>query len=140
MNVIELLLFLVLSIALLLFAQLLSRWLGTVEWFLGVAPLGVGWALFLFGTFRGMVVQTRHSWTQLPQCRRGKCQTRDYRLMDSPPNRTVIRCRCGELYRYAEDRFAEILPDGSLRPYMVRDALGNWKADPMTSQELNRSA
>jgi len=44
---------------------------------------------------------------------------------------SVLRCKCGRDYvtRDAERRLMERLPDGTLKPYMVRRNYRGWVAD-----------
>jgi hypothetical protein len=129
MNLFELLFFMALSAGLLALGHFLSRFWGTAGWLVGVVPVGIGWAWLLVGTIRGILAQVRHSLSPRPICRQGKCQPKDYVMIDSTREKAVFRCRCGDLYLSKDNHFSQILPDRSLLPYMVRDSSRNWKAD-----------
>lgn len=106
-----------------------------ISWGIGGCLLGglAGYALsaIFWLTVRGLV-----TWFGLPDCRvdavhKGHILRRTARTREG----TVWVCGCG--LRYFETcwrllrraRFLEILPDGSLRPYMQRSPFGRWKPD-----------
>jgi hypothetical protein len=130
MTLIETLIFMILSAALLVLGHfLVGRW-GSVGWLIGGVPVGLFWTrVLLFGAARSVFIQFRHSLGPRPVCRQSKCRSRDYVLVDSTPLKAVFRCRCGDLYLSEGKRFSQILPDNSLLTYMVLDSSGNWKND-----------
>ncbi len=83
----------------------------------------------------------RRAGPRLPPCHSGTCVGRrwpslserdlgDY-VHDSADGESVLRCKCGRLYvtREAGERFLERLPDGTLKPYMVRRSFRGWVPD-----------
>jgi hypothetical protein len=103
---------------------------GTIGWILGV-PLGFGLgiaALKALGSPFGIWYKCR---PLRPPCRNGKCKAGDYQLLRATTDGSVFQCQCGDKYfRLGRTgRFLEILPDGSLRPYMRRTPFGKWQPD-----------
>jgi len=129
MNLIETLIFIILSGAVLALGHFLAGKWGAVGWLIGGVPVGLFWACMLFFTARSVFIQFRHSLGPRPVCRQGECRPRAYVLVDSAPMKAVFRCRCGDLYLSEDDRFLQILPDHSLLPYVVRDSSRSWKKD-----------
>ena len=129
MNLIELLLFAALSAGLLAFGHFLSARWGTIGLLIGGVPVGLFWSFVLFGGIRSMFIQGRQSLSSRPTCRQGNCKPTDYVIVDSSPEKALFRCRCGDLYVSHDGRFQQLLPGGSLMPYMVRNASGDWNDD-----------
>src|SRR6266446_5746423 len=129
MTLIETLVFMILSGALLALGHFLGGKLGTVAWLISGVPVGLFWAYVMFGAARSVFIRLRHSLSPRPECRENKCRPRDYVLVDSTSLKAVFRCRCGDLYLSEGDHFSQVLPDHSLRPYMVRDSSRGWKTD-----------
>jgi hypothetical protein len=129
MTLIETLVFMILSGALVALGHFLAGKWGSVAWLIGGVPVALFWALVMFGTARSVFIQFRQSLSPRPVCHQSKCRLRDYVLVDSTPFKAVFRCRCGDLYLSEGDRFSQILPDHSLLPYMVRDSSRSWKKD-----------
>ena len=69
-----------------------------------------------------------HIWRPLrPMCKRGKCKSRDYRLVKMSEDEYVFQCSCGDTYSRRGPDFLEVLPSGASRPYMRRSGfLGKW--------------
>jgi hypothetical protein len=80
-----------------------------------------------------------------PRCRSGRCTDLEYRYLylDSPATGDdarlqestgglLARCGCGTKYLISrrERRLWEVLPDGTLRPYMRYRPFGRWHPDP----------
>jgi hypothetical protein len=130
MTLIEMLVFIVLSLALLAVGRFLSgRW-GTAGWLVGVLPVGIFWTYVAYGIVRGTFLEVRHSLSPRPICRQGRCKTTAYVLVSASSEKALFRCRCGDLYLSKANRFSQIMPDNSLKPYMVRDSSSpGWKAD-----------
>lgn len=129
MNVIELLLFVLLSAGLVGFGRLLSlRW-GNAGLLVGVVPVGLFWAFVFLCNIRSGFIAFRHSLSSRPVCRQGKCQQKNYVMVSSTHEKALFRCRCGDLYLSRDGRFLQLLPGNALMPYMVKDASGNWRAD-----------
>lgn len=132
MNVIEVLLFALLSGGLLALGHFLSLKWGTAGLLVGAVPVGLFWSFVLVGSIRGTFIKVRHSLTSRPICRRGICKQPDYVMVDSSPEKALFRCRCGDLYVSRDGRFQQLLPGNSLLPYMAKDASGNWHTDTAT--------
>jgi hypothetical protein len=126
MNIFELLIFALLSAALLALGQFLSKRWGTAGWLVGIVPVALCWIWVLLGAIRGAITDFKYSVMSRPVCRRGKCRSRDYILVSSSAEEALFRCRCGDLYRSRANLFVRILPDNSKEPYMARDSSGNW--------------
>lgn len=105
----------------------LGQYFGVVGWILGL-PLGwvIGNAAL---TGLGRVLET--IWPVRTPCRKGACQALDYELLRIPNEEPHFRCKCGDEYfnSLPDGRFLEVLPDGSLRPYMKRKRFGGWEPD-----------
>lgn len=74
-----------------------------------------------------------------PVCRNGKCHEGDYQcsIID---DRFVHRCLCGVEYRRDGRRFCEVLPDGSLRPYLVWRPFRGWYPDERSTAAASEVA
>lgn len=128
----------------------------TTVWFASGAALGellktrYGAAGFILGFIGGTIVAFLITWTVLasryllffpfPLCRRGNCRSfRDYNwpkgtIYGWQRNGFRYRCRCGDQYFRDKNRFMEILPDGTMRPYK-RYERGEW-VDEATAQDV----
>ena len=122
----------------------------------GALPAGryFGWPGFVMGAVAGVLVPPvltigllfvaealRRAGPLYPPCHSGTCVGRrwpsfverdlgDY-VRDWVDGESVLRCKCGRLYvtREAGERFLERLPDGTLKPYMVRRSFRGWVPD-----------
>jgi uncharacterized membrane protein len=119
MNLIEMLAFMHHSALLLGVGWLLSL--------IAAVPVGMFWVVVMFFTVLGVVAEIKQSWAQRPRCRNDKCGTRQYVLVSATAKQAVFRCKCGDQYLSKAGYFSRMLKDGSVLPYMVRDASGNWK-------------
>jgi hypothetical protein len=72
-----------------------------------------------------------------PVCRNGKCRAGEYRY-SQVEGRLVCRCQCGTEYKRAGRRFSEVLPDGSIRPYLVWRAFRGWYPDDEANADQSR--
>ncbi|HET9994060.1 MAG TPA: hypothetical protein VFQ18_01520 [Candidatus Acidoferrum sp.] len=61
-----------------------------------------------------------------PVCRTGKCQYVDYRFRRQDNGEYALFCQCGARYQKCGRHFSEVLPDGSVHPYMVWRAFKGW--------------
>ena len=130
MTLVEMLVFIVLSLALLAMGRFLSRIWGTAGWLVGVLPVGIFWMFVCYGIVRSTFLMVRYSFSARPICRQGKCKTKDYVLVSASPEEALFRCRCGDRYLSKANRFSQILQDNSLKHYMVQDSSSPvWKAD-----------
>ena len=129
MNLFELLFFLLMSAGLLGLGYFLSAKWRIIGWLIGAVPVGLVLGAVLLGTIKSTLTALRHNVGSRPVCRQGKCQSRNYVLIDSTSERTMFRCRCGDKYVQQGNRFLQIFPDGSWRPYMVHDASKAWTPD-----------
>ena len=72
-----------------------------------------------------------------PPCRRGKCLQfeRDYTYRQGTLSGWIdwgkyhYRCRCGDQYLRKGNRFMEVAPDGSLKPYKKLNDARKWVDD-----------
>lgn len=65
-----------------------------------------------------------------PPCRNGKCFDDDYEFLESKQDgEAVFRCKCGTKYIQNLSNFKEVLPNGSSKPYMRKNKIGQWKLD-----------
>jgi hypothetical protein len=133
MNIFELLIFALLSAALLALGQFLSKRWGTAGWLVGIVPVALGWIWVLFGAARGLITDLNYSVMSRPVCRQGKCRSRDYVLVSSSTEEAFFRCRCGDLYLSKANLFVRVLPDNSKAPYMARDSSGKWSRSDVST-------
>jgi hypothetical protein len=129
MNLIETLVFATLTVGLIALGHFLSIKWGTAGWLVCVVPVGLFWAWVMLATIRGTFKLLQHRLNPRPMCRQGKCRPRDYVLLTSMSEKAVFRCRCGDRYLSKGGHFSQILPDGSLLPYMAQDSSRRWKTD-----------
>jgi hypothetical protein len=107
-----------------------DKW-GLLGWILG-APLGFGTGIIVLKTVFGLPAHVWHKFRPLrPTCRKGVCQAQDYELLKATSEGSTFQCKCGDKYFRlgTTGRFLEVLPDGSLRPYMKRKPFGKWEPD-----------
>lgn len=129
MNVFEMLAFMLLSAILLGLGWLLSlRW-GNRGFLITAVPVAMFWVVVLFFSFRRLIQESRWNWAQRPRCRNNKCGRSQYVLVEASAEKAVFRCKCGDHYLSKDGHFSQILNDGTLLPYLVRDALGDWKTE-----------
>jgi hypothetical protein len=103
----------------------LGQRLGIKGWLLGV-PAGVIVPMFLTQAVLKAFYKRRPN---RPGCRRGKCTSADYSTGKFTQQGVLFRCRCGDTYVRKGNRFGELSPDGSIRPYMIRATFSDWKPD-----------
>ena len=107
----------------------------------------VGWLGVPLGAGLGFALLLALSWWARegypwPGCRCGASGREAFQLVEHSQHYMVHRCRrCGLLYLMQRTRrWDEVLPKGSLRPYMRRGFLGSWKvvtgADPDGDAEV----
>jgi hypothetical protein len=101
-----------------------QRW-GIKGWFMGV-PVGVIVPILLTQAALKVYYRTRPN---RPGCRRWKCTAAGYSTAQFTPEGAVFRCCCGDTCVRKGNRFVELLPDGSIRPYMIRAPFGDWRPD-----------
>jgi hypothetical protein len=107
--------------------SLAHRW-GNLGWLVG-APIGMAlWLLMTLALLRAGKIYHRYRPLR-PLCRREKCLSPDYSVIKFTQWGVLFRCRCGDTYLKTGSRFAELMPDGSIRRYMVRSSFGNWRCD-----------
>jgi hypothetical protein len=78
-------------------------------------------------TFVCDILHTRPAVCQT--CRNGKCQSEDYKCVECYNGHLTYECRCGIRYIAKRDCFLELLADGTMKPYMKKDAAGNWQLE-----------
>jgi hypothetical protein len=99
----------------------------------------------LWGFFLVLIKWQEHVRTSYPVCRNGCCHSDDYQHICFTEKLTtqderlqiemegiVVRCKCGVKYLFSKKKriFMEILPDGSLCPYMYyKPFLGKWELE-----------
>ena len=106
-------------------AYLGSRW-GIVGWLTGVLLGLVSPVLLLELLSR---IHRHYRAPVRPSCRRGTCGWADYKCEALTNKESVFRCRCGDRYLLRGRYFSEILANSTVRPYMVRPWLRNWRPD-----------
>ena len=124
MNLIELLIFLLVCAALGFLGHFFSaRW----GWLVGAVPALAVAVIMLVSGWLSLVRELPHSLHSRPACQTGKCTRRHYVLVNATKEKAIFRCRCGDKYVSEGNLFSSVLPDGSVRPYMVRDSSKIWK-------------
>jgi len=103
-----------------------ARW----GWLLGAIPAAAGLAVMMVGSWVSLIRESKHSLRSPPPCQAGKCTARQYVLVQASKEQAIFRCRCGDLYISEGNSFSSLLPDNSIRPYMVRDSSNAWKLVP----------
>ncbi|HEV2400106.1 MAG TPA: hypothetical protein VGS27_24420 [Candidatus Sulfotelmatobacter sp.] len=129
MNLFEMLAFMLFSAMLLGLGWLLSFKWGIYGLLVTGVPVGTFWVVVMFFNLRASIVETKQSLTRRPRCRNDKCGRRQYTLVSATTKQAVFRCKCGDQYLSESGHFSQMLKDGSVLPYMVRDSSGNWKLD-----------
>ena len=125
MSLFELLWLTFLILCAVLVGHSLAHRLGTLGWWLGV-PAG----LALWIAITQIVIKTAYRFRpNAPVCRNEKCFAKDYSVLKFTPDGVMFRCRCGNTYLKSKNRFVEVLPDGSVHPYMRRSTWRNWRPD-----------
>lgn len=117
-----------------------GEWFGPLGAVLGL-PLGLA-ASFpaLYGLALLWAVVEALLWggmPYLPTCGNGRCRSGpltdfgDYEPEEVGGNWGYFRCRCGRLYwrKRDEGRVLEVLPDGTVIPYMIWKPLRGWRPD-----------
>jgi hypothetical protein len=129
------------GVAAAMFGHHLFGWAGAIGGFV----LGAAGALFaLLWIFKAgsyledMLYRGR---PRRPICKNGICQFGDYKGTwdHAAPNRRhrfQFRCQCGIRYEHMGRRFMEVLPDESLKPYMVWKPFCGWFPDDEEGQKL----
>ena len=64
-----------------------------------------------------------------PICKNGICQSDDYRCVDLWNHHLKYQCKCGTTYVAKGRQFLEVLPDGTLKPFMRKRRFGDWEPD-----------
>lgn len=109
-----------------------ARWAGA-RWGLLGYPLGFVAGVFLLLCL-GLLIAflTDVFWSGIPPhptyCRRGKCRFEDFEIRKIGDDAGWF-CRCGDRYQKRGRRWVEILPDGSVRPYVIWKAFKGWLPD-----------
>lgn len=100
----------------------------------------LGWIVgFLIGFFLALLLYylLMHYWNKWfpcqPTCKKGKCTEKDYELVEynQKDGTFVFRCKCGTKYFQNLPYFSEMLPDGSMKPYMKKNSLGRWEMEKL---------
>ena len=112
---------------------------------------GIGFGYFVLTMLLILTVLALGEWYRpsFPRCRSGKCSASGYRYLhlDEPATGEdarlqestgglLARCACGTTYLISrrERRMWEVLPDGTLRPYLRYRPFGRWQPDPAAIQ------
>lgn len=118
-----------------------GHWMGAHFGFLFAIPgffLGFGGGIGFFKTII-FFLDVWHKWRPLrPICRHGVCDSKAYRWIKESVQGDVFQCCCGTKYLKTGNQFMEILPDGSLRPYMKYTILRGW--EPENSQNPSNAS
>ena len=124
------------------FGVLASVWLGQKAGWVGyvfgfLLGAGVGFGL-LFALVYCAASLFKNVWpdnSSVPFCKNGKCQAGHYEIHKTKDQNGNYRsdwfCRCKERYHKKSPRFYEVLPDGSLKPYMKWQPFRGWRPDKM---------
>ena len=93
--------------------------------------LGLGITLAILAAAAAIFLALAAWWDrthpQHPACK--QCQANDYRWEKELGPAFIMRCPCGAQYVAHADRFLELLPDDTLRPYMRRLPDQRWEPD-----------
>jgi hypothetical protein len=112
-------------------AVIIARWRGYDGWRFVLSGV-VGFllplvALFLYALLGDLI------WSglpPLPPCHSGKCRrSEDYSFQQFDDGKYGMVCKCGTRYRKQAPRVLQVLPDGSLQPYMKWKPFRGWKPD-----------
>lgn len=120
----------------------------------GYAGDRFGWLGFILGGLVGAALSLTTVWLltfiwavaeglhfdgipYLPTCGNGNCKSGlltdfgDYEWERNDELRAYFRCKCGKLYwrKREEGRVLEVLPDGTMKPYMVWRSFRGWYPD-----------
>lgn len=106
--------------------------------------LGFLCSVVLWGTVFG-IVSIQDRWRpDRPKCKSGRCYSDHYDSLSWSPDKLtkrerqladdfgglIYRCRCGTTYLASQRRFLEVLPDGSVKPYMFHKPFSRqWQPD-----------
>jgi len=138
MNLIELITLLSIICAGYACGKFIGSHFGIIGWIVGVfiGALGAiaGWfALWKLGDIY-------EKWRPFrPICKKGKCSSDDYNLVQSLEDGAIFRCKCGTQYFRSGRRFLELLDNGETVAYMKRRGLfGRWEPDPDTQKRTNK--
>lgn len=107
--------------------SLAHRW-GTWGYVIGIPTGVVLWLLTNLALFRARNIYHRYRPLR-PVCRRVRCLSTDYSVIKITREGVLFRCLCGDRYLRSGRRFAESMPDGTLRSYMVRSPFQGWRGD-----------
>jgi len=129
MNIFELLFFVILTGLLFLLGRFLSSYLGVAGWLVFIVPAGSFWLFVAYAAVRAVFLEIRYNLRERPVCQAGKCESRQYVLVELKGEAALFRCRCGDLYLASAsgDSFSRLLPDNSRRPFMVKNSAGSWE-------------
>jgi hypothetical protein len=108
-------------------AELLSRYHGCLGWIAGFI-----FGCSVFALVYSLIMHYWRKWCPIhPPCKKGKCTGDDYELVERnrEEGTVVFCCKCGTKYFQKLPYFKEILPDGSMIPYMKENKWGRWKPD-----------
>jgi len=108
-------------------------WVGYVFGFLLGAAIGFA---CVYGLFYGLAYLFDNFFpdnSSVPFCKNGKCKEGHYEIhkieVSKEKHRADWVCRCGGRYHKSGRCFYEVLPDGSLQPYMKWKPFRGWLPD-----------
>ena len=129
MNIFELLTVLAIIVAGYFGGKLLALHLGLMGWIVG-SILGCVLAILAYQVFRFLLKLSDKWLPPRPPCNNGKCFYDDYEFVEAKQDGdAVFRCKCGTKYIQSLAYFKEILSEGSLKPYMKKNKIGQWIPD-----------
>ena len=102
-------------------------WLVGIGAFVVVVPA-------VHGVFHLFSFLERMCWYGIPSfptCRTSKCHDVDYKYQPTGDGQYGLFCKCCSRYKKQGRRFFEVLPDGSLRPYMIWRSFRGWFPDSL---------
>jgi hypothetical protein len=126
----------------LLIASYGAKHFGWIGFLLGI-PVGLAVAFgVLYGVVVLWVILESLIWggiPYMPPCGTGKCRSGlltdfgEYEPEEVDGEFGYFRCRCGKLYfrDRKKGRVAEVLSDGTHKPYMLWKAFRGWRSDEM---------
>jgi hypothetical protein len=101
------------------------------RWGAWTFPLGfVGGVVATLLVLLGVAVADTYLWSgsppHPPTCRSGKCKWEEFEIRTLGDDDAGHFCRCGDRYDKRGRRWVEILPDGTIGPFMIWRPLRGW--------------
>jgi len=111
-------------------SKLLAFYFGLIG---GIVGFFAGFSLAFFLRYMIILLMCK-LFPSHPPCRNGKCFDDDYEYIESEieseqDEASIFRCKCGTKYIQSLSNFKEVLPDGTSKPYMRKNLIGQWIPD-----------